>query len=67
MTVSETKDFIKSGGMINLMIIKKDTVIFEMNKAAAERVGINFRSKLLRMAARVVENRNEKNDKKQDK
>ncbi len=55
LTVSETGEFIDLGGMIDL-VKKKDTIKFEINMAAAERVGIKFRSKLLRVAARVVEN-----------
>ena len=48
-----------------LLVMKKDTVKFEINKASAERVGIKFRSKLLRMAARVIGNLHEENNKQQ--
>ena len=54
LTVSEVRLFVDSGGMINLTT-KKDRVRFEINKAAAEHVGIKFRSRLLRVASRVVE------------
>lgn len=54
LTVSEINGFVESGGMINLLV-RKQTVEFEINTAAAERVGIKFRSKLLRVAARVVD------------
>ncbi len=54
-TVSEVKGFTQSGGMINF-VIKKKRVGFEINMSAAESAGIKFRSKLLRVAQRIVEN-----------
>ncbi len=54
LTVSEVNEFTHLGGMINF-VRKKNKVSFEINKAAAERVGIKFRSKLLRVATLVVE------------
>jgi len=54
LTVSELKVFTQLGGMISF-VTKKDTVGFEINKRAAERVGIKLRSKLLRVATRIVE------------
>ncbi len=55
LTVSEIKEFIESGGMINFLI-KENRVGFEINTSAAESVGIKFRSKLLRVAQRIVVN-----------
>ncbi len=55
LTVSEVKGFTQSGGMINFLI-KGNRVGFEINKSAAESVGIKFRSKLLRIAQRIVVN-----------
>ncbi len=54
LTVSEMDGFGELGGMINF-IKKGDYVRFEINKEAAGRVGIRFRSKLLRVATRIVE------------
>ncbi|MFC1510539.1 YfiR family protein [Candidatus Omnitrophota bacterium] len=51
-TVSEFEGFAKSGGMINF-VMKKNKVGFEINEAAAQREGIKFRSKLLRIAILV--------------
>jgi hypothetical protein len=65
LTVSETKDFLRLGGMINLVIKQKDSVKFEINKDAAELVGVKFRSKLLRMAIRVIEKAHGGNKNKQ--
>jgi hypothetical protein len=53
-TVSEVNKFTYLGGMINF-VKKKNKVAFEVNRAAAERAGIKFRSRLLRVAARVIE------------
>ncbi len=54
LTVSETETFVKSGGMINF-VAKEERIRFEINRLAAERVGIKIRAKLLRVAERVVE------------
>lgn len=54
LTVSEVKGFTRSGGMINF-ITKKNKVGFEINRTAAEHAEIRFRSKLLRLAIRVIE------------
>ncbi len=54
LTVSEVDDFIRLDGMVNLLT-EENRVVFEINRVAAERVGIKFRSKLLRVAVRVVE------------
>ncbi len=62
LTVSETRGFVEMGGMINL-VKKKNEIKFEINKASAERAGIKFHSKLLRLAIRVVEDDNEERTK----
>ncbi len=54
-TVSEVKGFTQTGGMINFLR-KGNRVGFEINTSAAESAGIKFRSKLLRVAQRIVEN-----------
>ena len=64
LTISEVEGFGELGGMINF-IIMKDKVRFEINKKAAERVGIKIRSKLLRVSVRVVESNHEDKHKKQ--
>ena len=53
LTISEVAGFVDQGGMVNF-IMKENRVRFEINREAAERVGIKFRSKLLRVAERVV-------------
>jgi len=54
LTVADTPGFLEAGGMINFVIAKKK-VRFEINKAAAERARLQIRSRLLRLAKRVVE------------
>ena len=54
LTVGEAEGFIEAGGMINLLV-EEGTVRFEINEGAATRAGIEFRSKLLRLATRVIE------------
>ena len=53
LTVADTQDFIEHGGIINF-IIEKNKVRFEVNVIAAKRANLIFRSKLLRLAARVI-------------
>lgn len=55
LTVSEIAGFIESGGMINF-ITEENKVKFEINISSAERAKITFRSKLLRLATRVIRN-----------
>lgn len=57
LSVSEVKGFAREGGMINL-ITRENRLGFEINRGAAELVGIKLRSKLLRLADRFVEGRN---------
>ncbi len=54
------KAFLESGGIINFLMEEKK-VRFEVNITAAERAKVEIRSKLLRLAKRVV-----KEDKEQD-
>ena len=53
LTVGETKGFLESGGIINFLMEEKK-VRFEVNITAAERAKVEIRSKLLRLAKRVV-------------
>ena len=53
LTVSDVKGFVDAGGMINF-VIKEDRVRFEINPDAAAHVGIKIRSKLLRVAERIL-------------
>lgn len=57
LTVSDARGFGKLGGMINLVVMG-DRVRFEVNKTAAERTGIKLRSRLLRLAIRILEENN---------
>jgi len=53
LTVGEMQDFLEAGGIINFVIEEKK-VRFEINVAAAEQAKLEIRSKLLRLAKRVV-------------
>jgi hypothetical protein len=53
LTVGDMEGFLEAGGMINLLTEEKK-IRFEINNAAAESAGIKIRSKLLRLAKRVV-------------
>ena len=52
--VGDMKDFLKSGGMINFLMEDKK-VGFEINNAVAKQAKLKIRSKLLRLAKRVIE------------
>jgi hypothetical protein len=52
LTVSETDNFIETGGMINLLIVE-DKVRFEINNEAAKKAGLTISSKLLSLAIKV--------------
>lgn len=56
LSVGEVEGFALAGGMINFLT-RKNSVGFEINRGAAERVGIKLRSKLLRLADGIVEDR----------
>jgi hypothetical protein len=51
LTVSETDQFLKAGGMVNF-IIEDDKIHFEINDRAAKAAGLKISSKLLSLAAR---------------
>lgn len=53
LTVGDMKNFLESGGIINFLM-EDNKVCFEINKAAAEKAKLSIRSKLLRLAKRVV-------------
>lgn len=53
LTVADTPGFLEAGGMINFLIEEKK-VRFEINTAATTRAKLRIRSKLLRLAKRVV-------------
>jgi len=54
LTVSDSEDFVEDGGMIGF-VQTRDRIGFEIHKSAASKAGVNFSSKLLRVATRVVE------------
>jgi hypothetical protein len=54
LTISDTKGFLEAGGTINFVMEGKK-VRFEINMASAKRSKLEVRSKLLRLAKRVVE------------
>ena len=53
LTVADTPGFLEAGGIINFVIEDKK-VHFEINTAAARRARLQLRSKLLRLAKRLV-------------
>ena len=53
LTISDSEGFLDKGGMINL-VTQGNKIKFEVNTAAADRAGIKFRAKLLRLAVRIV-------------
>ena len=54
LTVGDTNGFLESGGIINF-VIEEQKVYFEINNNAAKQEKLNIRSKLLRLAKKVVE------------
>ncbi|MRR54629.1 MAG: YfiR family protein [Deltaproteobacteria bacterium] len=54
LTVGDSKDFGRSGVMINLLLLQK-RVGFEINLAAAQRDGLQISSNLLKLAQEVIE------------
>lgn len=54
LTVSEIPGFVERGGMIGLMM-ERHKVRFEVNVAVAKQANLAIRSKLLRLAQRVIE------------
>lgn len=58
LTISETKDFLESGGIIEFTTEQKK-VKFGINLIGAERAKLKIRSKLLRLAKKVIEKEEE--------
>ena len=56
LTVGEADDFLKSGGMINF-IRYDEKIRFEINNAVARKAGLTIRSKLLRLAKKVIDDK----------
>lgn len=54
LTVGETRDFLKEGGIINF-VLRKNQVHFEVNHKAAMQAGLRISSKLLSLANQVIE------------
>jgi hypothetical protein len=53
LTVSDSDDFIESGGIINFFT-EDNKIRFDINQSAAEKNGLKIRSQLLRLAKRVI-------------
>lgn len=53
MTVGETDGFLESGGIVNFLM-EDERVRFEINNTAARQAKLKIRSKLLRLAKRVI-------------
>lgn len=56
MTVGESRDFIASGGVINLKTVN-NKVRFEIDRGAGERFGFKFNSQLLKLAILIDQGR----------
>jgi len=54
LTVGETSNMLKSGGMINFLV-EENKVRFEINLTAARKGKLEIRSQLLRLAMRVID------------
>lgn len=63
LTVGETAGFLESGGIINFLMEDKK-VRFEINNFDAKQAGLTIRSKLLRLARRVIEEKTSGDSKK---
>lgn len=61
--VGDMKDFLESGGIINFLMEDKK-VRFEINNTAAKQAELKIRSKLLRLAKRVIEEKPSEDPKK---
>ncbi len=57
LTVGEWDGFLEAGGILNF-IMEENKVRFEINMAAAKRADLKIRSKLLRLARRLIERDN---------
>jgi len=62
LTVGEVKGFLESGGIINFLVERKK-VVFEINNHAAKQAKLEIRSKLLRLAKRVIPEKPSNEDK----
>jgi len=62
LTVGEVKGFLESGGIINFLVEGKK-VAFEINNHAAKQAKLKIRSKLLRLAKRVIPEKPSSEDK----
>jgi hypothetical protein len=58
LTVGETKDFLKAGGIINFLL-EDNKVRFEINLLAAKEAKLTIRSQLLRLAQKVIDEKTE--------
>jgi hypothetical protein len=61
LTVGETKDFLKAGGIINFLL-EDNKVRFEINLLAAKEAKLTIRSQLLRLAQKVIDEKTELKD-----
>ncbi|MBN2181147.1 MAG: YfiR family protein [Sedimentisphaerales bacterium] len=61
LTVGETSNMLKSGGMINF-IVEENKVRFEINLSAVKQGKLKIRSQLLRLAKKVVEEKESKDE-----
>jgi len=62
LTVADTKDFLESGGIINF-IMEEQKVRFEINVTNARRAKLQIRSQLLRLAKRVIDEKDAEGNK----
>ena len=53
LTISEIPGFLESGGIINF-VMERDMVRFEINTAGVNRAKLQIRSKMLRLAKRII-------------
>jgi len=58
LTVGDTNGFLDAGGIINFMI-EDQKVCFKINNYNAKQVKLNIRSQLLRLAKKVIEEKDE--------
>jgi hypothetical protein len=54
LTVADIQGFLESGGIVNFLV-EENKVGFEINNAAAQHANLQIRSQLLRLAKRVIE------------
>lgn len=56
LTIGEMENFLKSGGIINFVTEKKK-LKFDINLIAAEKAKLKFRAQLLKLARKVIQNK----------